>query len=430
MSSFQQRRSSLAVWGAGLCRPSVFRDENREPTGKYSRRVGAALHPSTALHEYHSSSYTSQSGPGTTHGNLIDLQGGLAHTYGHRLTILATGTDTAVQLQVVADHGYTVHHLGAVADQGRALDRGGDASILDQVGLAGGKHELAAGDVHLAAAEVGAVDTLLHRADDLLRIALPGQHVGVGHARHRQVRVGLAATVTGGRHAHQAGVELVLDIALEDAVLDQHSAVGAAALVVHAERAPTPLQGAVVDYGAQLGGDLLPDPSAVGGAALAVEVALQTVADRLVQQYPGPARAHDHRHAAGGSSDRIQVHHRLAHRLPRVGHGPLFSLEEAVVGASATAEAAALAAAVVDRKSTRLNSSHVRISYAVFCLKKKKNNKKFHQNNKRQTKLITVDNKHYTIYKAYLYNNASRLAIPFSSQALPPDIFILTYITV
>src|SRR2546430_12883437 len=28
----------------------------------------------------------------------------------------------------------------------------------------------------------------------------------------------------------------------------------------------------------------------------------------------------------------------------------------------------------VDRKSTRLNSSHSQISYAVFCLKKKKNN--------------------------------------------------------
>src|SRR5690242_21375644 len=28
----------------------------------------------------------------------------------------------------------------------------------------------------------------------------------------------------------------------------------------------------------------------------------------------------------------------------------------------------------VDRKSTRLNSSHMSISYAVFCLKKKKNN--------------------------------------------------------
>src|SRR5258707_7046746 len=28
---------------------------------------------------------------------------------------------------------------------------------------------------------------------------------------------------------------------------------------------------------------------------------------------------------------------------------------------------------LVDRKSTRLNSSHANISYAVFCLKKKKN---------------------------------------------------------
>src|SRR3712207_8094297 len=29
---------------------------------------------------------------------------------------------------------------------------------------------------------------------------------------------------------------------------------------------------------------------------------------------------------------------------------------------------------LVDRKSTRLNSSHANISYAVFCLKKKTNN--------------------------------------------------------
>src|SRR3712207_9573930 len=31
--------------------------------------------------------------------------------------------------------------------------------------------------------------------------------------------------------------------------------------------------------------------------------------------------------------------------------------------------------AAADRKSTRLNSSHANISYAVFCLKKKKNSK-------------------------------------------------------
>src|SRR2546430_8769704 len=32
----------------------------------------------------------------------------------------------------------------------------------------------------------------------------------------------------------------------------------------------------------------------------------------------------------------------------------------------------------LDRKSTRLNSSHSQISYAVFCLKKKKKYKKSH----------------------------------------------------
>src|SRR3712207_8877446 len=32
----------------------------------------------------------------------------------------------------------------------------------------------------------------------------------------------------------------------------------------------------------------------------------------------------------------------------------------------------------VDRKSTRLNSSHANISYAVFCLKKKKNQRMYH----------------------------------------------------
>src|SRR5437870_9630346 len=40
-----------------------------------------------------------------------------------------------------------------------------------------------------------------------------------------------------------------------------------------------------------------------------------------------------------------------------------------------------------DRKSTRLNSSHVAISYAVFCLKKKKKKKKI-ISTKRKKKLI------------------------------------------
>src|SRR3712207_7537813 len=37
--------------------------------------------------------------------------------------------------------------------------------------------------------------------------------------------------------------------------------------------------------------------------------------------------------------------------------------------------------AVLDRKSTRLNSSHANISYAVFCLKKKKKMTKHNHSN-------------------------------------------------
>src|SRR5947209_15552738 len=43
-----------------------------------------------------------------------------------------------------------------------------------------------------------------------------------------------------------------------------------------------------------------------------------------------------------------------------------------VVGPNTTAFAVSLPTGTRDRKSTRLNSSHANISYAVFCLKKKR----------------------------------------------------------
>src|SRR2546427_8682683 len=46
---------------------------------------------------------------------------------------------------------------------------------------------------------------------------------------------------------------------------------------------------------------------------------------------------------------------------------------------------------VVDRKSTRLNSSHSQISYAVFCLKKKKKKKITDEERKLRDKNIVVD---------------------------------------
>ena len=52
----------------------------------------------------------------------------------------------------------------------------------------------------------------------------------------------------------------------------------------------------------------------------------------------------------------------LACDLPKRG---TLTFENSVSDASKSAD-------IIDRKSTRLNSSHVVISYAVFCLKKKK----------------------------------------------------------
>src|SRR5690554_7009205 len=70
---------------------------------------------------------------------------------------------------------------------------------------------------------------------------------------------------------------------------------------------------------------------------------------------------------------------RVGHNLGM--HGARTALFSAKVGIAvalfcATVSATALLLlAEQDRKSTRLNSSHVRISYAVFCLKKKKKKK-------------------------------------------------------
>src|SRR5699024_12016926 len=72
--------------------------------------------------------------------------------------------------------------------------------------------------------------------------------------------------------------------------------------------------------------------------------------------------------AAGG--ERVQVGPGgLVHGRARVG-GQLQDLPGAFVGVGGRRQVQR--SNRQDRKSTRLNSSHVSISYAVFCLKKKK----------------------------------------------------------
>src|SRR5205807_10604532 len=76
---------------------------------------------------------------------------------------------------------------------------------------------------------------------------------------------------------------------------------------------------------------------------------------------------------------------RLAHRLLRVSGAGLRRCQRRSVGRcalwrreilrrllDALAQRIGAAADAADRKSTRLNSCHLVISYAVFCLKKKK----------------------------------------------------------
>src|SRR5690606_40528849 len=52
----------------------------------------------------------------------------------------------------------------------------------------------------------------------------------------------------------------------------------------------------------------------------------------------------------------------------------------------------------LDRKSTRLNSSHVKISYAVLCLKKKNNKLVVMKNAQSMEKVTTTELKNHTTH--------------------------------
>src|SRR2546430_3713265 len=81
------------------------------------------------------------------------------------------------------------------------------------------------------------------------------------------------------------------------------------------------------------------------------------------------------------SERRMQVTRSILEVLARTRHPVTVVTKSALVLRdldllSGLARQGLASVAVRDRKSTRLNSSHSQISYAVFCLKKKKNNTK------------------------------------------------------
>ena len=127
--------------------------------------------------------------------------------------------------------------------------------------------------------EVAALDA----ADDVFGQVGAGEHVGVGHARHGDVVVALAAAGAGVGRAHQAAGELVGEVAAEDSVLDEDGLLGGVALVVHVDGAAAVGHAAVIDDGDFTACDLLANEAGEGGGLLAVEVGFEAVADSLVQ---------------------------------------------------------------------------------------------------------------------------------------------------
>src|SRR5690554_7351924 len=84
-----------------------------------------------------------------------------------------------------------------------------------------------------------------------------------------------------------------------------------------------------------------------------------------------------HFHQAQGLAVTFRARHAEV-TLDLVTHFAAFLVTDHHYGLVVQASSAANDGQVIriDRKSTRLNSSHVRISYAVFCLKKKRKKKK------------------------------------------------------
>src|SRR2546426_2096150 len=108
-------------------------------------------------------------------------------------------------------------------------------------------------------------------------------------------------------------------------------------------------------------------PREIGGWVGVGHPPQHAVCDPLQWAYdgaPGEVRSGDRVHPALGHHARVARPAALQEQLPELQQVP------SPQGDSR----ATVYSAAIDRKSTRLNSSHLVISYAVFCLKKKNNN--------------------------------------------------------
>src|SRR3954468_2716245 len=88
-------------------------------------------------------------------------------------------------------------------------------------------------------------------------------------------------------------------------------------LVVHVQGTAAATDRAVVDDRAEFARDLLADTAAERGDPLAIEIRLEPVPHRLVQENSRPARSQNDGHLAGGGLYRVQHCDRLARSIGR-----------------------------------------------------------------------------------------------------------------
>ena len=122
-----------------------------------------------------------------------DVQRWLSNTDWHALSGFAARADSFVEFEIVADHRDARQCARTISDQRRAFDRIFDLTVFNEVRLGALEDELAGGDVDLSASEINRVNAALQRTQDLIWVSIAGSHEGVGHARHRPVRIAFAA---------------------------------------------------------------------------------------------------------------------------------------------------------------------------------------------------------------------------------------------
>ena len=122
-------------------------------------------------------------------------------------------------------------------------------------------------------------------------------------------------SITGDWHTHQARIQSILQIAHENAVLDQNRALRRIAFIIHLQRAAPVSNRAIVNYRNTRGCYPFTNAAGKSGAAFTVEITLQAVPHSLMQQNTRPAGTEHHSHITRWRGLGIQINNCLMYRL-------------------------------------------------------------------------------------------------------------------